>query len=76
MSLSPALPLSWARPRRELLLLALCAIAALSTVNLMNVQDQSRFCLTDAIAHGRLTVDDCIGLATDRARYGGAPVLE
>ena len=71
MSLSPAWPLSWARPRRELLLLALCAIAALSTVNLMNVQDQSRFCLTDAIAHGRLTVDDCIGLATDRARYGG-----
>jgi hypothetical protein len=61
----------WARPRNELLLLALCAVAALSTVNLINVQDQSRFCLTDALAHGRLTVDRCIGSTGDRARYAG-----
>jgi hypothetical protein len=61
----------WARPRNELLLLALCAVAALSTVNLINVQDQSRFCLTEALAHGRLTVDRCIGSTGDRARYAG-----
>ncbi|MDX6485893.1 MAG: hypothetical protein QOF43_1046 [Gaiellaceae bacterium] len=61
----------WAKPRHELLLLALCAVAALSTVNLINVQDQSRFCLTDALAHGRLTVDRCIGSTGDRARYAG-----
>jgi hypothetical protein len=61
----------WAQPRRELLLLTLCAVAALSTVNLINVQDQSRFCLTEALAHGRLTVDHCIGTTRERARYGG-----
>lgn len=65
------MPLTWARPRRELLLLALCAIAALGTVNLINVQDQSRWCLTDAMVHGRLTVDHCIGVAGDRSRYDG-----
>ncbi|MFL5953202.1 MAG: hypothetical protein ACJ76I_03730 [Gaiellaceae bacterium] len=61
----------WARPRRELLLLALCAIATLSSLNLINVQDESRFCLTDGLVHGRLTVDDCIGQSGDRASYAG-----
>jgi hypothetical protein len=70
MRIAPS-PVRWAKPRHELLLLALCAVAALSTVNLINVQDQSRFCLTDALAHGRLTVDHCIGRTGDRARYAG-----
>lgn len=65
----PAEPLSWARPRRELVLLALCAVAALSVVNNFNVQDQSRWCLTDAVEHARLTVDHCISFSVDRSRY-------
>ena len=64
-------PRRLARPKHELLLIVLCAIAALGTVNLMNVQDQSRFCLTDAVVHGRLTVDRCIGSAKERSRYSG-----
>ncbi|HZT91188.1 MAG TPA: hypothetical protein VFA05_04030 [Gaiellaceae bacterium] len=70
-SLRPAAPLRWARPRRELALLALCAVAALSVVNNIDVQDQSRWCLTDAVLHGRLTVDRCISFSGDRSRYGG-----
>jgi hypothetical protein len=69
--LRPGPPPRWAKPRRELLLLALCAVAALSTVNLFNVQDQSRFCLTDALSHGALTIDRCIGATKERSRYGG-----
>lgn len=62
---------AWAKPRRELLLITLCAAATLTTLNVVNVQDRSRFCLTEALLHGRLTIDDCIGDARDRARYGG-----
>lgn len=64
-------PFPWRRPRHELLLLALVAVAALSTVNVIDVQDASRFCLTDALLHGRVTIDSCIGNGKDRARHGG-----
>jgi hypothetical protein len=63
--------LPWARPRRELLLLALVAAAALSIVSPPSVQDSSRFCLTHGIEAGRLTVDNCIGETIDRSFYGG-----
>jgi hypothetical protein len=62
---------AWAKPRHELLLLALCAVAALGIANGFNVQDQSRWCLSDAIVHGTFTIDHCIGDAIDRSRYGG-----
>ncbi len=54
----PSLP--WARPRFELVLLALVAVAALSSVNTVNSQDISRLCLTRALAHGQLSADGCL----------------
>lgn len=59
------------RPRRELLLLTLCAVAVLSTVNLIDVQDQSRWCLTSALTHGRLTIGGCIGTTRERSIHDG-----
>ena len=64
-------PLPWARPRHELLLLALVAVAALTIVQPQSPQDWTRMCLTGALAHARLTVDGCIDDAIDRSRYGG-----
>jgi len=65
-------PLPWRRPRRELLLLALVAAAALSPVYPINTQDVSRLCLTHALVNGRFTVDDCVSPYTvDKASYGG-----
>jgi len=61
----------WARPRRELLLLALVAVAALTPIYRFGEQDRSRLCLTEAIAHGRLSNDACLAGALDRARFGG-----
>jgi len=63
-------PLPWARPRHELLLLALVAAAGLTVMNPTNVQDLSRICLTRALVAGRLTVDSCIDGAIDRSSYG------
>jgi hypothetical protein len=34
-------------------------------------QDWTRVCLSRAIVHGRLTVDNCIGTTVDRSRYHG-----
>jgi hypothetical protein len=65
----PALP--WARPRRELLLLTLVAVAALTPVYVPNAQDVSHFCLTRAIVHGKLDIDDCGSDALDRSSYNG-----
>lgn len=64
-------PFPWRRPRRETLLIALVAVAALSQVYPPNAQDVSRICLSKALVAGRLTVDSCIGTTVDRALYHG-----
>jgi hypothetical protein len=61
----------WARPRREPLLLALVAVAALLPVYAINSQDRSRLCLAQALVHGRLANDACLARTVDRARFGG-----
>jgi hypothetical protein len=61
----------WARPRRELLLLALVAVATLTPIYSFGEQDRSRLCLTEAIAHGRVSNDGCLSGALDRSRFGG-----
>ena len=65
------MPMPWGRPRRELLLLALVGIAALTPIYRFGEQDRSRLCLTEAIAHGRVSNDACLATALDRASYGG-----
>ncbi len=66
-------PLPWRRPRHELLLLALVALAALTPVYAIDAQDVSRICLTRALLHGQLHNDSCLGssFAVDRSSYGG-----
>jgi len=59
------------RPRYELALLALVAVAALLPVYPVNAQDVSRLCLTRAIVHGHLSTDECLGNAFDKAAFGG-----
>ena len=61
----------WRRPRHELLLLALVAVAALSPVYVVSAQDVSHFCLTRAIAAGELKIDECGGDVLDRSSYNG-----
>jgi hypothetical protein len=61
----------WRRPRRELLLLALVAAAALSPIYSVGTQDQSRLCLTRALVHVQISNDSCLKISRDRARYGG-----
>jgi hypothetical protein len=63
--------LPWGRPRYELLLLALVAVAALSSVYVNSTQDLSHFCLTRAIVAGKLKIDECAGNTVDRSVYGG-----
>jgi hypothetical protein len=63
--------LPWRAPRRELLLLALVAVAALSVVYPTGAQDSSRLCLTRAAAQGRLSADSCLAGSVDAASYGG-----
>jgi hypothetical protein len=65
----PSLP--WRRPRFEALLLALVAVVALSPIQDVSAQDASRLCLSRALVHLRITVDDCPGLQIDRASHGG-----
>ena len=53
----PDADLPWRRPRHEVWLLALVALAALLPVTHESPQDVSRFCLSQALVHGRwLTV--------------------
>jgi hypothetical protein len=59
------------KPKRELLLLALVAAAALSPVYVVSTQDLSHFCLTRAIAAGELKIDECAGYTVDRSVYDG-----
>jgi len=71
---SEAARLPWRRPRREALLLALVALAALSPLYPVNDgQDVSRVCLARALVHLRVSADGCLvaPLAVDRSSYGG-----
>jgi hypothetical protein len=63
--------LPWARPRFELALLALVAVATLTPLAPSNPQDQSRMCLAQALTHGRLSNDACLAGQSDFASYGG-----
>lgn len=61
----------WRRPRRETALLLLVAVAALSSIYVVNAQDVSRLCLARAVVHLDLAADQCLANATDRAEYHG-----
>jgi hypothetical protein len=63
--------LPWRRPRYELALLALVAVAALTPIHDVNAQDSSRLCVTGALEHGRLAADDCLALVLDKSWYAG-----
>jgi len=66
-----ATPLPWRRPRHELLLLALVALATLLPAYRTSDPDATRLCLSRAIVDGRLTVAPCLADSVDYARYGG-----
>ena len=61
----------WNRPRREMVLLLLVAVAALSPIYIVNAQDVSRLCLARAVVHLELAADECLANATDRSEYRG-----
>jgi hypothetical protein len=61
--------LPWGKPKREWLVLALVAVCALAPVYKLNAQDNSRLCLSQALAHGHLSNDGCFEL--DHALYKG-----
>jgi len=61
----------WGRPRHELALLALVAVATLTPVYGINAQDVSRLCLTRALVHAHLADDKCFEGQIDKASYGG-----
>ena len=63
--------LPWARPRHELLLLALVAIVALTPVAGVDAQDQSRLCFSEALLHGHLANDACLAGSVDFSRFNG-----
>jgi hypothetical protein len=63
--------LPWRRPRHELLLLALVALVALLPVYPVGDQELSRFCLTQAVVHGRMHNDPCLAPSFDKAIFGG-----
>lgn len=54
-----------------MLLLALVAAVAFFPVYRVGDQDLSRFCLSQALVHGHLSNDQCLGLSYDKAIYGG-----
>src|SRR5438105_3070322 len=62
--------LPWRRPKHELLLLALVALASLTIVYPVGAQDVSRMCLTRAAAHGHLSADECLAGGVDVAHFG------
>jgi hypothetical protein len=64
-------PLPWARPRLELLLIVLIGAVALSPVTGYNEQDSARICLSRALLAGRLSDDTCFAYTVDSSRYGG-----
>ena len=66
--MTPALP--WRRPRHELALLALVALAVLSPVHAIGAQDTTRLCLTGALEHAHLSADSCLAWALDKSQHG------
>jgi hypothetical protein len=64
-------PFPWARPRHELLLLALVAVVALLPAPSANPQDISRACLGEALLHARVSNDECLEENYDYAVHGG-----
>ena len=64
-------PVPWAKPRYEIALLALVAVAALLPVYPGSTQDVSRLCLSRAVLHGHLTIQPCASKSIDRAIYQG-----
>jgi hypothetical protein len=66
-------PLPWARPRYELLLLALVAVAALSPIHALAAPDVSRICLTRSLVQLRVSADACLESvsALDQATHDG-----
>src|SRR5215472_11619410 len=71
VSSRPSRGVPWARPRHELLLLVLVAVAALTPINVVSEQDRSRLCLTQALTHGRISNDPCFAATRDRAEFDG-----
>ena len=69
--LPTAAAFSWRRPRHELLLLSLVALATLLVLQPPEAQDRSRTCVTLALEHGHLSADRCLAGHVDYARYGG-----
>ena len=65
----PALP--WAKPRFEIALLVLVAVAALLPVYPGNTQDVSRLCLAREVLQGHLTIEPCASKTLDHAIYNG-----
>lgn len=65
----PRMP--WGRPKHELLLLVLVAVAALTPIYAVSAQDVSRLCLTRSLLEGRVTISPCVGHAFDQARFAG-----
>jgi hypothetical protein len=63
--------LPWGKPRYELLLLALVAVAALTPLYVGSTQDAAHYCLSRAIVAGSLDVEPCAGGGPDIAFYGG-----
>jgi hypothetical protein len=61
----------WARPRHELALLLLVAVACLTQLPHANPQDRSRMCLSQSLTHGRLWNDACLSAQNDYASFGG-----
>jgi hypothetical protein len=64
-------PLPWGKPRHELLMLTLVAVAALTPLFIASTQDAAHYCLSRAIVSGRLDVEPCAGGGPDIAFYGG-----
>jgi hypothetical protein len=64
-------PLPWRRPRFELALIAPIGLVALSPLNGVSAQDESRVCLAEALQHLHLSNDPCLALSSDRSSYQG-----
>src|SRR5277367_4319196 len=60
----------WRRPRRELLLLVLVALAALPVVQHIEAEDSTRMCLSIAVSHGNLSNDGCFTTAGEAVSGG------
>ncbi len=64
-------PLPWRRPRYEVLILGLIAIAVLTPIYAVTAQDVSRVCLTRSLVRLQVSADSCLRTSLDKSRYGG-----